>query len=133
MTNSFFEVMKGQADNLPNRFSLALGELIRKARLDAHLSQSELANSAYLNQAAVSQIEKGKRSVSAEEIVYLSVALNKPIIYFFPVDYLSDDMKFTQDDLSLLDKELLSQARRLTIENLRRLIAQARALADLDE
>jgi len=55
--------------NLPNKFTVALGELIRNARIEAGLNQTQLGDLAYISQAGISQIEKGIRSVSAEEIV----------------------------------------------------------------
>jgi len=80
-----------------------------------------------LNQAAVSQVEKGKRSVSAEEIPYFSYALDKLILYFFPEEFQD---KISKEDLTILEQELLTQARRLKLDDLRKLIAHARALAD---
>lgn len=128
MLRDFLERTKGQRDILPNSFTIELGELIRKARTEARLSQDELAESTYINQAAVSLIEKGKRSVSAEEIVYLSIAVNKPISYFF------SSPKIRQEEaceLTLLEQELLIQARRLNTDDLRRIIAQIKAIVDL--
>lgn len=125
---------RGFKDELPNKFSIAMGELIRKARIEAKMSQAELADKAYFRQAAISQIEAGKRDVSALEVVNLSYALNKPITYFFPFHLF--DIKFEDEEgnkLSILEQELLMQAQRLSIEDLQKLIAQARALADYSE
>ena len=118
-------------DELPNKFSVAMGELIRRARMEAKMSQAELAGKAYFRQAAISQIETGKRDVTASEVVYLSYALNKPISYFFPLPLFN--IKNEDVELSILEKELLMQAQRLNADDLKRLIAQARALADLAE
>lgn len=125
----FWEKARGFKDNLPNSFSIAMGELIRKARIEAKMSQAELAEKAYFRQAAISQIETGKRDVTASEITYLSYALNKPITYFFPTP--PSDIKVQNNDLSLLEQELFMQAKRLSPDDLKRLIVQARALADL--
>lgn len=95
------------------------------------MSQAELAEKAYFRQAAVSQIETGKRDVTASEVVYLSYALNKPITYFYPARL--SHLKIEDNDLSMLEQELLMQARRLDPDDLKRLIAQAKALADLTE
>lgn len=95
------------------------------------MSQAELAERAYFRQAAISQIETGKRDVTASEVVYLSYALNKPITYFYPTHLF--DIRIEDDELSILEKELIMQAKRLSPDDLRRLIAQARALADLSE
>lgn len=123
------ELIRSDKPNLPNRFTIALGDLIRKARIESHMSQSDLSWNAYLSQAAISQIESGKRSVSAEEIVYLSNALNKPIQYFFSMGFLHP---IDEGSLSILEQELLRNARALDEEDLRKVIAQIKALVDLD-
>lgn len=131
MISEWLDKSRGLKDELPNKFSIALGELIRKARLESNMSQAELAEKAYFRQAAISQIETGKRDVSTSEIVYLSYALNKPIIYFYPTFISSKEME--KNNLSLLEQELLNQAKRLNANDLKKLIAQAKALADFTE
>lgn len=106
-----------------------MGERIRKARLETKMSQSDLADLAYFRQASISQIEAGKRAVSASEVLYLSIALNKPIVYFYPLELFNIQFDVGQE-LSFLEQELLMQTRRLAYDDLRKLIAQARALAD---
>ena len=128
MVKDFLERAKGQRDTLPNSFTIELGELIRKARNEANLSQGELAEKAYFNQAAISLIEQGKRSVSAEEIIYLSIALNKPILYFFSNIL---NQRNEEVELTVLEEELLIQARKLDPDNLKRIIAQIRAIINL--
>ena len=128
MLKDFLERAKGQRDILPNSFTIELGELIRKARTEAKLSQGELAEAAYVNQAAVSLIEKGKRSITAEEIVYLSIALNKPISYFFSGPKIR---QINTGELTVLEEELLIQARKLDTDDLKRIIAQIKAIIDL--
>ena len=125
----FLELLKSDKRNLPNKFTIALGELIRKARIEANMSQKDLAWRAYFNQASISQIETGKRSVTAEEIVYLSIALNKPISYFFSG---VQTLQINSCDLTILEEELLFEARKLEINDLRRIIAQIRSLIDLN-
>lgn len=131
MLDKFFDLIKSEKEELPNKFSIAMGERIRKARIEAKLSQADLAEKAYFRQASISQIEAGKRAVSASEVLYLSFALDKPILYFYPLEYFG--IKYNSDqELSLLEQELLLQTRRLSHDDLRRLIAQARALADME-
>ena len=121
------EFLRSDKPNHPNRFTTTLGELIRKARTEAGLSQSDLAWQAYINQAGISLIEKGKRSVSAEELVYLSIALNKPIHYFFSMNFLNP---INEDSLTILEKELLSNARQLSESDQKKLIAQIKAIVN---
>ncbi len=55
---------------------MSICEQIRKARLDAGLSQYDLANKIKdLNQSQISKIENGTRKLKAEEIVPLAHAL----------------------------------------------------------
>ena len=122
------EFLKSDKPNLPNKFTMALGELIRKARIEANLSQKDLAWNAYFNQASISQIETGKRAVSAEEIVYLSNALNKPIQYFFSMDFLNP---VNENSLSILEQELLVNARELSEVDLKKIIAQIKAISSI--
>lgn len=128
MFRDFIEKAKDQKDNLPNKFSETLGELIRKARSESKLSQAELAEQAYLSQAAVSQIEQGKRSVSAEEIVYLSVALNKPIAYFFPTNQIQNSEII---NLSIQEQELIELIRKLPGDEIKKAIILVKAISEL--
>ena len=114
--------------NLPNKFTMALGKLINQARVAENMSQADLAEAAFLKQSSVSRIEVGTRAVSAEELVYLSEALNKPISYFFPKEFTGE---LSETELSILEKELLIQARKLNHDDLERVIAQTKALVDL--
>jgi transcriptional regulator with XRE-family HTH domain len=116
-----------ESPNLPNKYTRALGNRIRKARLEAKMSQTELAEKAYFRQSSISKIETGTRSVLSEEILYLSYALNKPINYFFPKEFTHE---LGENELTQLEKELLMQARKLSRDDLRKLIAQARAIAE---
>ena len=122
--------LQDESPNLPNTFTIALGDRIRVARLEAGLSQADLSSKAYFRQSSISKIESGLRAVSYEEILYLSYALDKPILYFFPEEL---QEKINTEDLTILEQELLSQARRLHLDDLHKLIAQARAIADFNE
>ena len=128
MLQRFLDSLKNEDPILPNSFTLKLGELIRLGRLEAKLSQAELAELVYIRQSSISNIEKGTRAVSTEELLYIMFALDKPIIYFFPKQFTEE---LTEQELTVLEKELITQARRLSKDDLRRLTAQARALAEL--
>jgi len=127
MLDKFFNLLKQESPILPNRFTEALGVQIRKARREEKMSQSDLADSAYLKQSSISKIESGMRAVSTEELLYISYALNKPLLYFFPKEFSYD---LEEDDLSTLEKELIIHARQLERSDLRKLIAQARAIVE---
>jgi len=129
MINNLFDEILGRGKNTPNKFTVRMGELIRKARLESDLSQSELAKYVYVSQAAISDMENGKREVSSTELLSLSNTLNKPIVHFFPENFVKE---VKLDKLSPLYQELFIQTQRLSTEDLKKLIAQARAIADLD-
>jgi transcriptional regulator with XRE-family HTH domain len=129
MLEKFFDLLKDEKSVLPNRFTRALGERIHAARTASHMTQSDLAERAYFKQSSISKIESGDKAVTAEEILYLCYALDKPILYFFPEEV---TLEVNKDQLSILEKELLIQARRLDQKDLRKLVAQAKALADFD-
>ena len=128
MINNLFDEFLGRGRNTPNKFTIRMGELIRKARLETGLSQSELSKSVYVSQAAISDMENGKREVSSTELLSLSNTLYKPVAYFFPENYLRE---VKVDKLSSLYQELFIQAKRLSNDDLKKLIAQTRALANM--
>lgn len=112
-------------DRPPNNFSELMGQLVRKARIDANMSQAELAEKIFRRQAAISEIENGKRYVSSAELLILSQELRKPILYFFPEKY-RNRVKADLSDPEIA--ELILVANRLSEDDLNRLIVQARAL-----
>lgn len=61
-----------------------LSERIRKARMDAGLSQGELADLLQLSShATISRYEKGTLGVSAEMLYRIANITHKPIAFFF--------------------------------------------------
>jgi transcriptional regulator with XRE-family HTH domain len=121
---------KLSAGDLPNKFTLKMGELIRKAREEAGFSQRELAERIYRRQAALSDIENGKMEPNASTLVYLAFNLNKPISYFFPKPY---NPESDLDYLSELEKEILLYAKQLNEDDQVRILAQLKALNELDK
>ena len=118
-------------DNIPNKFTEGMGELIKKARLEVGLTQIELAKLTYFKQSTLSKIENGKVEVSSSELLYLAAALDKPILYFFPKRYLRGlEASDYKDDL--LD-ELVLIAKKLDDGNIKRMIAQMRAIVDYED
>jgi len=110
---------RSETGDLPNRHTLKMGELIRKAREEAGLTQEELAKKTYRKKLAVHQMETGKVEINAWTIVYLSEALKKPITYFYPEWDTEYDPK--EDDLSDLEKELILNFRFFETDGLKRL------------
>jgi len=114
--------------DLPNKFTLKMGELIREAREESGYSQRELAERIYRRQAALSDMENGKMEPNASTLVYLAFNLNKPISYFFPEQFTPDR---NLDEISDLEKEILIFINQLDKDDQVKILAQVRALSML--
>ncbi len=112
----------------PNKFALGMGGLVRNAREEMSLTQRELAALIYRRQAALSAIENGLMQPDAETLLLLSHRLQKPIGYFYPQPFKPD---ISLEDLSEDEKSLIIQTRQLSNDDLKRIIAQAKALVEL--
>ena len=117
--NGEYLMPRSETGDLPNRHTMKMGELIRKAREEAGMTQEELAKKTYRKKLAVHQMESGKVEINAWTIVYLSDALKKPITYFYPEWDTEYDPK--EDELSDLEKELILNFRYLESDGLKRL------------
>jgi transcriptional regulator with XRE-family HTH domain len=124
----FRELFSKDKEPLPNKFTKLMGEHVRQAREEAGLSQSDLAKMIYRRQAAISDIENGRMEVTATTLMQLSFVLKKPLSYFFPEEWL---IELPPERLSEGERELLIHVHRLNDDDLHRVIAQTRALADL--
>jgi transcriptional regulator with XRE-family HTH domain len=123
-------ILVSDKEPTPNKFTIAMGELIRKAREEAGLSQKELAEKIHRRQATLSDIETGKVEVSTVTLTGLSVVLNKPLSYFFPwfVYRQLKPEKFTP-----LEEELLTLFRQIYGDQLQKLaIDLIRVMANFD-
>lgn len=129
MLNKLIDRFLSMEGETPNSFTRAMGELIREARKEAHMSQAALAKKIYKRQAAISDMENGKVEPNASTLLLLSYALGKPIGYFYPRN--EGIVELYESDLQTEEQELIFQARRLEETELPKLIAQIKALADL--
>lgn len=114
----------------PNSFTLGMGRLIRLAREELGISQAELSRQIFKRQASLSDMENGKMQPDAETLLMIALVLKKPLAYFIPSPY---GEYFGLEKLSVLEQELLLQAKRLEEDDLKRVIAQVRALVLLYE
>jgi len=122
--------MPFETGKTPNKYTIAMGNLIRKAREEAGLTQKQLAEKIYRKKLAVSEMENGKVEFSVWVLPYLSAALNKPIGYFFPKGIIED---FKEESLSPIEKELLSNFRRIWDERIQKVaVDQIKSMANLD-
>jgi transcriptional regulator with XRE-family HTH domain len=114
----------------PNKFTIFLGEQIKKAREESKMSQKDLAELIYKRQATVSDIENGKGEVDSSTLALLAHVLNKPFGYFYPW-YLYKEI--TQESLTPLENELIIQFRQIWDDTLRKLaIDQIRVLGEFN-
>lgn len=114
----------------PNKFTIAMGELIRKAREEADLSQSDLARKIYRRQATLSDIENGKVEVSSGTLALLAAVLDKPITYFYP-PFLYQELK--PEKFTPLERELLIKFSNISSDHLREVaIDLVRVLSQFD-
>jgi len=111
-------------------FSISMEELVRQGHMESKMSQSDLAEKAYMNQAAVSVIEKGKKELTGTEVINLSIEFNKPTLYFYPN---WEGIKNEEDKLINLEKGLIIQVKKIRADDLKFLIAQTNAWTDLEE
>lgn len=116
------------AGDLPNKFTLRMGELIRKAREEAGFSQRELSERIYRRQAALSEMENGKMEPNASTLVHLSLNLDKPISYFFPDQFTPEK---NLGEISDLEKEILILIKKLNNDDKEKILVQVRALTML--
>jgi transcriptional regulator with XRE-family HTH domain len=68
----------------PNAFTRRMGSLIRQARFEANLPAEELADALCLSTRQVNAIENGQREVLTSELIVISRALCKPLLFFIP-------------------------------------------------
>jgi transcriptional regulator with XRE-family HTH domain len=100
----------------PNGQTRAMGELIRKAREDAGLTQAQLAKKIHRKRLAISEMENGKVEINGGIIPLLASSLDKPISYFFRA-YVQKEI--TSEQLSPQEQELLIHFRNIWPEHLR--------------
>ena len=80
----FLEKLQKNELQIPNEFTKEMGNLIKKAREEKGLNQSQLAEKLSRSQATISDIENGKIEISILTLVLIAFELNKPISFFIP-------------------------------------------------
>jgi transcriptional regulator with XRE-family HTH domain len=72
--------------------NMFIAQRIRAARLQRNLTQQDLADKLNKTSAAISDIERGKTQITANDLIVFSDLLGKPIEYFFGEDFGGDDI-----------------------------------------
>lgn len=96
-----FELFPEDKTTRPNKFTIYMGDQIRNARLEAGLSQEELAEKIYMRRPTLSDIENGKSEANTSTLGLLTFYLKKPLTYFFPPPLYEETVKKDMDELSL--------------------------------
>jgi|688.fasta_scaffold1017641_2 transcriptional regulator with XRE-family HTH domain len=65
-----------------NKYRQLVAKRIKQARLEANLTQIELANLMFCDNSNISYIESAKQSVDVETLIQFSKVLNKQPIFF---------------------------------------------------
>jgi transcriptional regulator with XRE-family HTH domain len=115
---------KEQREDKVNRY---IRQRIHAARTERGMSQEQLARYLEKSRVTVSDLERGRVRVGAADLAIIAGALEKPIDFFYPPAARGVE----KDDLSPAEQELVLQASYLSEDDLRKLVAQARALAEL--
>jgi len=123
--DTLFDQLSG-TNPRPNKFTIGMGKLIRAAREEAGYSQRELAELIYRRQAALSDMENGKMEPDASTLLLLSNILKKPMSYWFPSPWKPESFEEMTED----EHELLMQTRKLEATEIKKIVAQIKALAD---
>lgn len=83
--NRIFDLVADK-QSAPNKFTIEMGKRVHAARKEAGLSQEELAEIVGRRQATISDIERGKKEMGLATLILISVALEKPLTYYFPIE-----------------------------------------------
>lgn len=130
MLDKIREFLPEQEEPKPNKFTIYMGEAIRKARVEEGISQEDLARRIYRRRATLSDIETGKADVDAGTLWLLSAYLRKPLSYFYP-PYARQNIR--PEEFGELEHELLMHFIRIRAENLQKLaISIVRTLEKFD-
>lgn len=122
--------MKEEMPDKPDKWTVAMGELIKKAREEAGLTQEQLAEKIYRKRLAVNELEHGRVEISVWVLPLLARALKKPITYFFPNIAKSG---LEREGYSDQEKELILLFREIWEEHLRDLvIKEVRVISEFD-
>ncbi len=115
-------------DPVPNKYTIGMGKLVRQAREEAGLSQTQLASQVYRRRATISDIENGKSELTVATLALIASVLDKPITYFLPWFVYAN---MTPEELDPLEHEALIQFQKIWSDDLKELaILQIKQIAD---
>ena len=80
----FIVKLRANKLEIPNKFTEEMGQIIKNAREEKGMSQSQLAEEMSRRQATISDLENGKTEIGIFTLIVLSRVFNKPISFFIP-------------------------------------------------
>lgn len=89
--------------------NIFIAQRIRAARLQRNLTQQDLADKLNRTAAAISDIERGKTQITANDLITFSELLGKPIEFFFGEDFGGDDIADISAVIRRLQPDLRKQ------------------------
>jgi transcriptional regulator with XRE-family HTH domain len=104
-----------------------IGEKIRQARKEKDWTQSQLAEAVDKSQNNISDYERGRLEISAVDLMFIALALEKPITYFVPPRVRGA----SPDDLTDKEKELIHYASEMPDELFELLLDQAKKYREI--
>lgn len=81
----------GKNTGKEDKFYLDLGKIIKKARINLHLTQQQLADLLGLNRTSITNIELGKQKILAHMLVDFAFQLKVPIDNLLPKQLLKSE------------------------------------------
>ena len=121
MLDKIFDLLPEQEEDKPNKFTVYMGNAIKKAREEEGFSQEELAEKIYRRRATLSDIETGKADVDAGTLWLLSAYLKRPLSYFYP-EYARENIR--PEEIGELEEQLLRHFIEIEGDNLKKLVIQ---------
>jgi len=94
-------------------------EHIRMAREEANMTQEQLGAVIGKTNVNISDIERGRLGISASDLAVLSIAMKKPISYFFPV-FQEEHIAISSDR----ENELILYFRQITNAHLENIVIE---------
>ncbi len=104
--------------NVGNKY---IRDQIRKVRLDANESQEDLAQSLGKSRVTISDMERGRVVINANDLLVIAINYNKPISYFFPPELVASKEHLTpiEEELLFLFYKLPNSQQIITVEYIR--------------
>ncbi len=130
--------MTDSTDRQPHHVDRHVGALIRAKRKAMGISQSDLADALGISFQQVQKYERGSNRVSSSKLYEIAQKLNSPLATFFEgLDGPQVEAGAIGEMVSFLDErgshELMAAFKDLTPTLRSRLVALARAMAEVDE